>query len=77
MRFPSISQLDRDQTAIYQGAPPDGTILIVGPPGTGKSVIAFHRAQYLSKLKREPRVVMFNKVLARYASNRGGVFWPF
>lgn len=73
MRFPSLSQLDRDQTAIYQGAPPDGTILIVGPPGTGKSVIAFHRAQYLSSLARAPRVMMFNKVLARYASNRGEV----
>lgn len=73
MRFPSLSQLDRDQTAIYQGARPDGAVLIVGPPGTGKSVIAFHRAQFLSKMKRDPRVIMFNKVLARYASNRGGV----
>lgn len=73
MRFPSLSQLDRDQTAVYQGAHPEGAVLIVGPPGTGKSVIAFHRAHFLSKMKRDPRVIMFNKVLARYATKRGGV----
>ena len=73
MRFPKITQLDRDQTAIFQGAPPDGSVLIIGPPGTGKSVIAFHRAHYLEKMKRKPRVVMYNKVLARFAANRGDV----
>jgi len=73
MRFPKLSELDKDQSAIYNGAPPEGTVMIVGPPGTGKSVIAFHRAHLLEKLRRNPRVVMFNNVLVRYTSSRGGV----
>ncbi|MFC3625176.1 AAA family ATPase [Vogesella amnigena] len=73
MRFPKLTDLDRDQTAIYQGAPPEGSVLIVGPPGTGKSVIAFHRAHYLSNLGRNPRVMMYSKVLVQYASNRGEI----
>jgi DNA helicase-2/ATP-dependent DNA helicase PcrA len=73
VRFPKLSELDRDQSAIYNGAPPEGTVLIAGPPGTGKSVIAFHRAHMLQQVRRNPRVLMFNKVLARYASTRGNV----
>ena len=73
MRFPKLSELDRDQSAIYNGAPPEGTVLIMGPPGTGKSVIAFHRAHLLSEIGRNPRVIMYNKVLAKYASSRGNV----
>lgn len=73
MRFPKLSELDRDQSAIYNGAPPEGTVLIAGPPGTGKSVIAFHRAHMLQQVRRNPRVIMYNKVLARYVSNRGNV----
>ena len=73
MRFPKLSELDRDQSAIYNGAPPEGTVLIAGPPGTGKSVIAFHRAHMLQQVRRNPRVIMYNKVLARYASSRGNV----
>ena len=73
MRFPKLSELDRDQSAIYNGAPPEGTVLIAGPPGTGKSVIAFHRAHMLQQVRRNPRVLMYNKVLARYTSNRGNV----
>lgn len=71
MRFPKITELDREQELIYEGAPRDGTILIIGPPGTGKTVIAFHRADYLAKLGQAPRVLMFNKVLRQFASERG------
>ncbi len=66
MRFPSFSELDAEQLRIYQGAPPDGTVLVVGPPGTGKTVMAFHRAAYLRRLGQRPKVIMFNKVLASY-----------
>ncbi len=73
MRFPKISELDHEQELIYEGAPRDGTILIIGPPGTGKTVIAFHRADYLAKVGQAPRVIMFNKVLRQFASRRGDV----
>lgn len=70
MRFPKISDLDRDQTRIFQGAPPDGPVLIMGPPGTGKTVIAFHRGHYLQRMKKQPQVVMYNKVLKQFTSER-------
>lgn len=72
MRFPSLRELDRDQKAIYNGAPPMETILVMGPPGTGKTVMAFHRAAVLSKMGVSPRVIMYNKVLARYTTAEDG-----
>lgn len=73
MRFPSLSDLDREQRRIYGDAPADGAILVVGPPGTGKTVMAFHRAQKLGKLGQDPHVIMLNKVLAKYTSTRSDV----
>jgi DNA helicase-2/ATP-dependent DNA helicase PcrA len=73
MRFPKLTELDKDQSAIFNGAPPEDTVLIIGPPGTGKTVIAFYRAHMLGRLRRNPRVIMYNKVLAQFTSNRGSV----
>ena len=73
MRFPKLTELDEDQLAIYEGAPVEGSVLIIGPPGTGKTIIAFHRAGYLKQLGQHPRVVMFNKVLSHYAGARESV----
>ena len=77
MRFPSFTDLDREQRAIYSGAPLGESILVMGPPGTGKTVMAFHRAERLKTMatskKAEtarPRVIMYNKVLATYSSDR-------
>ena len=69
MRFPSLVDLDKDQREIFAEAPVSGAILITGPPGTGKTVIAMHRALRLSKTGDTVIVIMFNKVLARYTSN--------
>ncbi|MBY0490358.1 MAG: AAA family ATPase [Gemmatimonadaceae bacterium] len=65
--MPRFADLDDEQRSIYQGAPPDGSILVVGPPGTGKTVMAFHRATYLRKLGQSPSLIMFSSVLANYA----------
>ena len=68
MKFPKVSELDADQLRLYEGAPADGNILVVGPPGTGKTVVAFHRAAYLSRLGQSPRIIMYNNVLSQFTS---------
>lgn len=80
MKFPNFTDLDKEQRAIYSGAPLGESILVMGPPGTGKTVMAFHRAERLKGLATtkgvptaKPRVIMYNKVLATYSSDRGGV----
>jgi DNA helicase II / ATP-dependent DNA helicase PcrA len=73
MRFPNLTDLDQEQRRVYANAPNDGAILVVGAPGTGKTVMAFHRAQKLSELGQEPRVVIYNRVLAKYTSAREGL----
>lgn len=80
MRFPRLTDLDADQKSIYNGAPPAESILVVGPPGTGKTVMAFHRAAYLQTLSKKkvdralvPRVMMYSKVLSTYTTSRDSV----
>lgn len=80
MKFPNFTDLDKEQRAVYSGAPLEESILVMGPPGTGKTVMAFHRAERLRRLATtkgiptaKPRVIMYNKVLATYSSDRGGV----
>jgi DNA helicase IV len=80
MRFPKLTDLDAEQKAIYNGAPPAESILVIGPPGTGKTVMAFHRAAFLQALSKrkadkalDPRVIMYNAVLATYTAARANV----
>lgn len=73
MKFPSLNDLDREQKRVYGQAPNDGAILVVGPPGTGKTVMAMHRAMKCQQLGQKPSVIMFNRVLRRYSSAWSGI----
>ena len=73
MRYPKLTELDSDQNRIYNGAPPEETILVIGPPGTGKTILAFHRAAFLESMASRgkgshltPTVGRVNGVLSRY-----------
>ncbi len=69
MRMPNAREISEEQQNIFEDAPLDGTILVSGPPGTGKTVIAFLRAKLLAQKKLNVVVLMFNRVLRRYTEN--------
>lgn len=69
MRMPNSRQISEEQQDIFEEAPIDGAVLISGPPGTGKTIIAFLRAQLLAKKKQNVVVLMYNRVLRRYTEN--------
>lgn len=72
MRMPNSTQMSQEQKDIYLNAPLTGNIIITGPPGTGKTVIAFLRANTIAAKKNDKakvQVIMFSKVLSRYTNN--------
>ena len=69
MKMPNARQISEEQQDIFEDAPIDGSILVSGPPGTGKTVIAFLRAQLLAKKQLDVTVLMFNRVLRKYTEN--------
>lgn len=68
MRLPSESQLSREQKEVIS-APTEGTMLVIGPPGSGKTVVAMLRARALKKRRKPVTSVVFNNVLTRYTGN--------
>ncbi|PMG49623.1 DUF5710 domain-containing protein [Shewanella sp. 10N.286.52.B9] len=69
MRMPNARQISEEQQDIFEDAPISSSVMISGPPGTGKTVIAFLRAQALSRKKIPAVVLMYNRVLRSYTQN--------
>jgi superfamily I DNA/RNA helicase len=67
--MPNARQISDEQLDIYEDAPLEGNVLVTGPPGTGKTVIAFLRAEAVIKKRQQAIVLMFNRVLRRYTEN--------
>jgi DNA helicase-2/ATP-dependent DNA helicase PcrA len=72
MRLPKEAQLSAEQREVCF-APSEGTVLVTGPPGSGKTVVALHRAMALEERGEEPTFLVFNNVLKRY-TGRGNTF---
>ncbi len=66
MRLPRRSELSPQQEDFLMEAPFNEPVLCVGPPGTGKTVLALYRAAALYEQGRTPDFVMHSKLLNRY-----------
>jgi superfamily I DNA/RNA helicase len=68
MRLPTYQELSKEQLKIHS-LPLDGTYLVSGPPGTGKTVMALYRAKMYEDYEKRPKLVMYNNTLKDYTSN--------
>ena len=69
MRMPNSEDMSQEQMNVYLTAPMKGSILVSGPPGTGKTVIAFQRARSAFDMSQKVKVCMYNKVLKSFTAN--------
>jgi DNA helicase IV len=69
MRIITSTDLSDEQEDILFDAPLKDVVLITGPPGSGKTVMAFLRAQALSKKFDIVSLIMYNKVLSKFSEN--------
>jgi DNA helicase IV len=69
MRIITSTDLSDEQEDILFDAPLKDIVLITGPPGSGKTVMAFLRAQALSKKFDTVSLIMYNKVLSKFSEN--------
>ncbi len=61
-RLPRHEELDKEQDAILE-AHIEGSALITGGPGSGKTIMALLLAERLKRAKRPVRVLVYNKTL--------------
>ncbi|MFV1468254.1 AAA family ATPase [Idiomarina sp. HB] len=66
MRLPRRSELSEQQEDFLMEAPLDKPVLCVGPPGTGKTVLALYRAVVLNQKHNKVDLIMHSKLLNRY-----------
>ena len=77
IQMPTYTKLSKEQKKILEDIDLDANLLVVGPPGTGKTVIAMYRAQQMAKQaleigetgERLVRMIMYNKVLSHYSGS--------
>jgi superfamily I DNA/RNA helicase len=70
MKLPNSEDLDEQQIAVFMAGLKED-LLVCGPPGTGKTVMALYRAQMISRLDKRTKfwVIMYNRLLRRYTEN--------
>ena len=66
MRLPTYEEIARDeqQLEVYE-APFAESLFVVGPPGSGKTVLAVHRAQMLASADLAVVLITYNRMLRR------------
>ena len=66
MRLPTYEEIARneEQLEVYE-TPFDESLFVVGPPGSGKTVLAVHRAQMLASAGITVVLITYNRMLRR------------
>lgn len=72
LRVPSYEELSKEQDEVYN-LPLDGNYLVIGPPGTGKTIMAMHRAARFTHAKGSNLFLTRGKPLAQYLDQAVGV----
>ena len=70
MDLPTWDQLDHSQREVLD-FPPDASLFVVGPPGSGKTVLAARRASLVADSGQSVAIVTFNRMLRRLLHLRG------
>jgi len=65
LRLPAYSQFSKEQVAI-DDLPAEGNYLVIGPPGTGKTVLALYRSSRLAKSANGTQFLAYGKPLSQY-----------
>lgn len=65
MRLPAYQDLSKEQDRINNLAL-EGSYIVVGPPGTGKTVMALYRAKMLQKKRASATLLMYSRLLSQY-----------
>lgn len=68
IRLPSLRELSREQRDFLEEAV-GSRLLVTGPPGSGKTIMALHRAEKLLRANRISKLLTFNRVLTAYVTN--------
>ena len=74
IRMPTYRQLSKEQLTILEDTELDENLLVLGPPGTGKTVIALWRANQICSggSGDTADLIMFNTVLVAYSNQWEG-----
>src|SRR4051812_29930502 len=65
LQLPDFNALSEEQDDVLD-LPLDKSVIVTGPPGTGKTIIAIWRAHMLHRAKRPTLLLMFGKLLSTY-----------
>lgn len=71
MRLPAYEDLSKEQDAVLT-LDLDGTYLVSGAPGTGKTVVSLYRASRIRREGHQVRMIMYSKLLSTYAAVTDG-----
>lgn len=73
MRLPNLNDLIEEQLVIYEH-PPNQSLFVAGPPGSGKTSLAILRANFLRNTGQSVCLITKNRLLKRLASQLSSGF---